>query len=209
MAIPTTEQVSAILRVAKPEWRAFFAVAAFAGARLGEVAGLQVADVHFLAREIELQRQVQRLNGGELDIRPPKYQSERTVPAPDALLTMLAEHVRLFTLGQPDSWLFPNDMLTRPVHQNTVGYAWRRACKKAEVAGFTLHDLRHFYASGLIAAGCDVVTVQRYLGHKTATVTLNTYSHLWPSSDDRARAATAALMSSVELPADYARTTGT
>jgi hypothetical protein len=29
-----------------------------------------------------------------------------------------------------------------------------------------LHDLRHFYASGLIVAGCDVVTVQRALGHQ-------------------------------------------
>jgi hypothetical protein len=29
------------------------------------------------------------------------------------------------------------------------------------VSGVELHDLRHFYASGLIASGCDVVTVQR------------------------------------------------
>jgi integrase len=35
-----------------------------------------------------------------------------------------------------------------------------------------------FYASGLIAAGSDVVTVQRALGHRSATVTLNTYGHL-------------------------------
>jgi hypothetical protein len=35
-----------------------------------------------------------------------------------------------------------------------------------------LHDLRHFYASGLIAAGCAVVTVQRALGHAKATTTL-------------------------------------
>ena len=33
-----------------------------------------------------------------------------------------------------------------------------------------LHDLRHFTASGLIAAGCDVVQVQRALGHASATV---------------------------------------
>lgn len=125
MAIPAPGQVSVILAAAQPQWRAFFAIAAFAGARLGEVAGLHVGDVSFLTREIELRRQVQRLNGGELDIRAPKYQSERAVPAPDGLLTMLSEHVRLFTLGQPDSWLFPNDTLTRPVHQNTVGYAWR------------------------------------------------------------------------------------
>ena len=38
---------------------------------------------------------------------------------------------------------------------------------------YLLHELRHFYASGLINAGCDVVTVQRAMGHKSATVTLN------------------------------------
>jgi integrase len=60
---------------------------------------------------------------------------------------------------------------------------------------FTLHDLRHFYASGLIADGCDVVTVQHALGHSTPTVTLNTYSHLWPKAEDRTRAAATGLMS--------------
>ena len=48
-----------------------------------------------------------------------------------------------------------------------------------------LQDLRHFYASGLIASGCDVVTVQRALGHASATTTLNTHSHLWPTAEDR------------------------
>jgi integrase len=62
------------------------------------------------------------------------------------------------------------------------------------VSGLRLHDLRHFYASGLIAAGCDVVTVQRALGHASATTTLRTYAHLWPTAEDRTRAATADLM---------------
>jgi integrase len=52
-----------------------------------------------------------------------------------------------------------------------------------------LHDLLHFYASGLIASGCDVVTVQRALGHASATTTLNTYSHLWPTAENRTRRA--------------------
>jgi integrase len=56
---------------------------------------------------------------------------------------------------------------------------------------YRLHDLRHFYASGLIHAGCDVVTVQRALGHADASVTLTTYSHLWPNADDRTRKAAA------------------
>ncbi|WP_404311530.1 tyrosine-type recombinase/integrase [Agrococcus terreus] len=63
---------------------------------------------------------------------------------------------------------------------------------------FRLHDLRHVYASGLIAAGCDVVTVQRALGHAKATTTLSTYSHLWPTAADRTRAAASALMASSE-----------
>jgi integrase len=40
-----------------------------------------------------------------------------------------------------------------------------------------------FYASGLIAHGADVVTLQRALGHAKATTTLNTYSHLWPRAE--------------------------
>jgi integrase len=70
-----------------------------------------------------------------------------------------------------------------------------------------LHDLRHFYASGLIAQGCDVVTVQRALGHATATTTLNTYSHLWPTAEDRTRKAAQALMiAALGNSADSART---
>jgi hypothetical protein len=77
----------------------------------------------------------------------------------------------------------------------------------AGVTGVTLHDLRHFYASGLIAAGCDVVTVQRALGHARATTTPNTYAHLWPTAEDRTRRAAGDLLAEV-LPilADRVRT---
>jgi integrase len=39
----------------------------------------------------------------------------------------------------------------QPPHQNTVGHQWRQAFARADVTGVTLHDLRHLYASGLIA----------------------------------------------------------
>jgi integrase len=71
------------------------------------------------------------------------------------------------------------------------------------VAGVRLHDLRHYVASGPIAAGCDVVTVQRALGHGSAAVTLGTYSHLWSSAEDRTRAAAAAMLA--EAMADVPR----
>jgi site-specific recombinase XerD len=52
-----------------------------------------------------------------------------------------------------------------------------------------MHDLRHFFASALIHAGCDVVTVQNALGHAKPSTTLNTYTHLWPAAEDRTRTA--------------------
>ena len=39
--------------------------------------------------------------------------------------------------------------------------------------------------SGLIASGCDVVAIQRALGHVKSTTTLTTYAHLWPTAESR------------------------
>lgn len=189
MALPTTQQVAAIIESAEPWFGTFVALAAFAGLRLGEAAGLQVGDVNFLARSLAVHRQVQRANGGAVEIRAPKYGSERTVFLADGLLQMLSHHIAAHRQGEDAGrWLFEATPGSPP-HQNTVGHQWRRACRRAKVSDVTLHDLRHFYASGLIAAGCDVVTVQRALGHAKATTTLNTYAHLWPSAEDRTRQA--------------------
>jgi integrase len=76
------------------------------------------------------------------------------------------------------------------MHQNSAAYQWRRAKGKAGLE-YWLHDLRHFYATGLIHTGCDVVTVQRALGHANASVTLSTDSHLRSNADDRSRKAAA------------------
>jgi len=87
---------------------------------------------------------------------------------------------------------------------------WGQARKAAGCTRVKLHDLRHFYASGLIAAGCDVVTVQRALGHASASVTLGTYAHLWPTAEDKTRAAVAAMLADTLRAgaADSVRTSG-
>ena len=55
---------------------------------------------------------------------------------------------------------------------------FRRAVGKAKLPdGTTSHDLRHHYASVLIARGEDVVTVSERLGHEDATLVLTTYAH--------------------------------
>ena len=125
-------------------------------------------------------------DGNDYAIRPPKYGSERVVYLPDELVTILSEHVAThLDDADPTRWLFTVD--DEPMYDNAITWRWRATRSAAKLPHVRLHDLRHFYASGLIAAGCDVVTVQRALGHSTATTTLNTYSHLWPTAEDRTR----------------------
>ena len=76
------------------------------------------------------------------------------------------------------------------MNRQAFGRIWRPAARSAGVPeGTGLHLLRHYYASLLIRYGESVKTVQARLGHATAAETLDTYSHLWPDSDDRTREA--------------------
>jgi integrase len=96
--------------------------------------------------------------------------------------------------GESDRWLFEESR--KPWHDNLVDYRWRSTRADAGVA-HKLHDLRHYFASGLIAAGCDVVTVQRAMGHASATTALNTYAHLWPTAEDKTRASASGMAAAV------------
>lgn len=200
MRIPTVEQVGMLLAHADSNrvstrhgFRAYVALCAFAGLRKGEAAGVQVGDIDFIRRQLTVSRQLQR-HGDTYAVRLPKYGSERVVHLPDDLVAMLRSHIATYLPDESaERWLFT--VHDGPMYDNDIDWRWRETRKSAGLPQVRLHDLRHFYASGLIAAGCDVVTVQRALGHSAATTTLNTYSHLWPTAEDRTRAAAAGLMS--------------
>ena len=76
---------------------------------LGEAAGVQLGDVDFLRRSLKVSRQVQRVNRGAIDIRAPKYGSERVVYLADSLINVLAEHVTAHGTTGKDRWLFAGE----------------------------------------------------------------------------------------------------
>lgn len=201
MKILTAEQVNASLEAAG-DFRPFVAVCVFAGLRLGEAAGLQASDVDRDRNNISVRRQVQGTSIPTTKITPPKAGSEREVFVPVELVDLLAG------VGNPT----PGQFLFRTplghlYNRNSAGEEWRRIRKAAGLGeDVTLHTLRHTFASNLIASGCDVVTVQRALGHSQPSITLNVYSHLWPSAEDKTRSATATFMGEVLASADSART---
>jgi integrase len=78
---------------------------------------------------------------------PPKSKAGfRTVPLPDVVSTVLAEHVARYRRASSD--LIFTSSYGRPLRRNTAGEMWHRAARKAELSEWaTFHDLRHFYAS--------------------------------------------------------------
>lgn len=194
MEVATSQQVGALLAASESRMRAYVGLCAFAGLRLGEASAMNVSAVDFLRRRVNVERQVQKRRGGPPEIRSPKYESNRSVFVPDELLQMLARHVDEEHVPEA-GWLFTGADLCTPISPSTVNSWWQRTTKAAGIQGLTIHSLRHYFASGLIAEGCDVVTVQRALGHKSPSVTLNTYSHLWPTAEDKTRQAASALAS--------------
>jgi integrase len=175
--------------------------------RLGEAAGLQLGDVDFLRRTLRVRRQIQGQVNSKTTEVDPKYESSRVVYLPEPLVRELAEHVRSHPPMGPEGWLLANGIYVW--NRNSASNQWRGIRKSVGLEEFTLHDLRHYYASGLIAAGCDVVTVQHALGHSSPTITLNIYSHLWPKAEERTRAAAEALMHAATAEtADSVRTFG-
>ncbi len=99
------------------------------------------------------------------------------------------------------------DAIGRPSSRGAIERAVRatRGTVKGLPAGFRFHDLRHYFASLLIAAGLDVKVVQTRFRHASAVTTLNSYGHMFPDKDESARAAVAAALAA---RADSLRTEG-
>jgi integrase len=195
MVLPTAAQVRSLFDAAEPRFTAFIALCAFAGLRLGEAAAVEVADVDFLRRTLAVGWQHQRAGKGTVSRTRPKHGSERTVYLAPGLVDILSAHVAEHVPAR--SGLLFRKANREPFDQDAAGGTWERVRAAVGLPTVRLHDLRHFYASGLIASGCDVVTVQRALGHASATTTLRTYAHLWPTAEDRTRAAAAAMLGDV------------
>ncbi len=185
-----TEQVLALADAVPDRYRGLIVTAAGTGLRQGEAFGLTVDHVDFLGRRLDVAQQLVLLAGQPAFLAPPKTEaSRRTVPIPDVVLEALAAHLGAFPAGE-SGVIFTNER-GEPISRTRFSEAvWRPAIREAGLpAGTGFHALRHYYASLLIRHGESVKVVQARLGHASASETLDTYSHLWPDSEDTTRAA--------------------
>jgi len=124
------------------------------------------------------------------NVTPPKTRhARRNVSISPWLVAELRAHrvrqqERRLSLGQgkatPDDLVFARwDGKTRSPHWLTQKFA-------ALKFDCTLHGLRHTHVSQLIAAGLDVLTISRRIGHAKPAITLDRYGHMFKNTDARA-----------------------
>ena len=92
----------------------------------------------------------------------PKDYEERIIPIPKDLAEMLKK------LPQNKEWLFPNKNGGRTNH---LLRRLKEIAAEAKVPNATLHKFRHTYATRLLESGCDIVTVQKLMGHSDIDTT--------------------------------------
>lgn len=182
----TVEEVRSLAKAMAPRFRAAVYVQAGLGLRIGELLALRVQDIDFLRRTARVEHQV---GARSLELVPPKTpQSRRTLPLPAMVGNVLSAQIATTKPG-PGGLLWYTST-NRPVNPDFYREKFTAAATKAKLPkGTSPHDLRHHYASVLIAAGESVVAVAERLGHDGANLVLSTYAHLMPDTEDRTRKA--------------------
>ena len=184
----TPDEIKKLLDAAEPacrsssgsirsnNYRLLIQVAIFTGMRSGEIRGLQWGDIDWNSKQIHVRR-----SWKEGEFHAPKTRtSARRIDLPETLNSELRE----WQLACPTSTydlVFPN-LAGQPLSSaNLLQRGVYPALRRAGLRKIRFHDLRHTYASLLIANGEDIVRVSRLLGHASPTITLNVYAHMLPN----------------------------
>jgi integrase len=163
--------------------RTMVLVMGYTGLRWGEIIGLRVRDADFARNRLTVSQNAVEV-GSTIHVGTPKTHERRSVPFPAFLKDAIAEQTRA---KLPDALIFPGPdgfHLRRTRTDGESGGWFAGAVRRSGVPRVTPHDLRHTAASLAISAGANVKAVQLMLGHKSAAMTLDTYSGLFEDDLD-------------------------
>jgi integrase len=207
---PSPAEAAHLLREAwkDPDWGSLVWLAMTTGARRGELCALRWKHIHLVNGVITLRRSIAQ-NGTETEEKDTKTHQRRHVTLDLETVSVLTDHwnrcegraVELgVALGQ-EAFVFSNapDSSTHLI-PSSVTQRYRRMAERAGIDTH-LHNLRHYSATELIAAGVDVRTVAGRLGHSGGgTTTLRVYAAWVGEADQRAAASLASRLPSRPTP---------
>ncbi|WP_349818514.1 site-specific integrase [Coprococcus sp. RTP31081st1_D2_RTP31081_211007] len=154
------------------------------GLRTGELVGLKWEDINFERKTLTIERSMEfRYKVGEWRVGPPKSKSGyRTIPLTDEAICILkAQKEKNRKLKVIDKEWADTVFLCRkgqPVKNSTYDTALFKICDKAGIKRFSMHVLRHTFATRCIEGGMMPKTLQKILGHSNIGITMNLYVHI-------------------------------
>lgn len=190
---PSPEEVQKLIDLARetdPDLAAYIHVAAHAGARRGEMVALRWSDVDLDDAAMTIRRSTVAVEGG-VAVKGTKTAKTRVVSLDESTVAVLRaqrkrQRERALSIGVnlDDGPVFSSDPAGRVAwYPASVSRRFHQLCVRAGVENVRLHDLRHFMATQMIAAGVDVRTVAGRLGHRGVGMLLDRYAHFVPSAD--------------------------
>jgi integrase len=188
--IPTTAEVLKMMKAAPAaRGRTYVTLAAFSGLRASEVRGLRWCDVHFKDGTIHVAQRADRY----CRIGSTKSSgSQRTLTVIPRVIVALRQWRAEVQPKDDKVLVFASENGTPLDHTNFDRRVWQPVAEAAGLADkYTMHSLRHYYASLLISRIADggfelpPKDVQERMGHATIMLTLDRYGHLFPKRDDR------------------------
>ncbi|MFI1889884.1 tyrosine-type recombinase/integrase [Streptomyces jumonjinensis] len=173
-----------------PRWAAMIELNALTGLRAGELRGLRLSQVDFLRRTMRVDQQLVYEKGKGLYFDRLKTGAGlRTVPLTQRAVDLLAAYATQYPPSEsgPGAGLVFTMPAAGLIGESTLDYAIKATCGHAGAELRHWHELRHHYASVLIAGGENPKVVQKRLGHKDVMTTLRTYAHLFAEAEEQTR----------------------
>jgi len=189
---PLTEEESLLFLKTTLEWEPehypMFLTSLHTGLRSGEVIAMQWPDIDWSGKFIEVRRQVVRTKVTTLKTK----NGRRRVDLSDDLLETLAalkrkrqEEALKRGSNEISEWVWANEKGQRIDINNVKVKSFKRVLRKAGLRDIRYHDLRHTYASQLLAQGEPVTYVSQQLGHANPQITLKVYARWIPNKSQR------------------------
>jgi integrase len=173
---------------------ALYVLALNTGMRQGELLALKWDDVDLERGMLQVRRTLTR-TGGSYSLGEPKTKkSRRTIRLTAGAVEALRKHLRgqleemerMGSLYQPGGLVFATETGTIINPSNLRNRSFKPLLKRAGLRQIRFHDLRHTCATLLLSKNVNPKVVSEMLGHASVRITLDTYSHLMPDTQEKA-----------------------
>lgn len=146
----------------------------WSGMRVGELLALTFDDIDWDNNSLKINKNMVRVDGKNIVYSPKTKSSVRDVLMPEFYMEELKEYSdRIYDKS--------GRIFESVSNANALVKTFKSRIKRTDLPEITIHDLRHSHASLLINMGAPVVLVSDRLGHGNPSITLKTYTHLFPS----------------------------